>query len=49
MHRPSRQHYRYEICGAAATASVAALIGVLFAGSTLLTPLYIMYERALGF
>ncbi len=38
-----------ELTGRAATAAVAALVGVLFAGSTLLTPLYVMYERQIGF
>jgi len=35
--------------GAAAVAIVAAMIGTCFAGSTLVTPLYIIYERAFGF
>ncbi len=38
-----------ELSGTAATAAVAALIGVLFAGSTIVTPLYIMYKHAFGF
>jgi len=41
--------YHVELTGAAATAVVAGMIGVLFAGSTLLTPLYIMYEQRFGF
>lgn len=49
MPGPSRSTQRFELRGTAATASVAGLIGVLFAGSTLLTPLYIIYERTLGF
>ena len=35
-------------CGTAMTA-VAAMIAVLFAGSTVLTPLYIIYKQAFGF
>jgi MFS family permease len=35
--------------GTAAVAIVAAMIGVTFAGSTLVTPLYIVYEQAFGF
>ena len=38
-----------ELNGAAATATVAALIAVLFAGSTVLTPLYIVYQQQFGF
>src|SRR5262249_9648355 len=34
---------------AAGTTVVAAMIGVLFAGSTVVTPLYIMYRQAFGF
>ena len=37
------------LSGRAAIAVAAAMIGVLFAGSTMLTPLYIMYEQAFGF
>jgi MFS family permease len=35
--------------GRAAVAIVAAMIGACFAGSTLVTPLYIIYEQAFGF
>ena len=35
--------------GRAAMTAVAAMIAVLFAGSTALTPLYIMYKQAFGF
>ena len=35
--------------GRAASGTVGALIGTLFAGSTLVTPLYIMYKQAFGF
>jgi MFS family permease len=38
-----------ELHGRAAIASVAAMIGVLFAGSTLLTPLYVIYQQHFGF
>ena len=32
-----------------AIVAVAAMIGVMFAGSTLLTPLYIIYKQRFGF
>ena len=32
-----------------AIVAVAAMIGVMFAGSTLLTPLYIIYKQKFGF
>jgi MFS family permease len=35
--------------GTAAIVVVALMVGVSFAGSTLVTPLYIMYEQAFGF
>ncbi len=38
-----------ELTGRAATASVGAMIAVLFAISTLLTPLYVIYRQELGF
>jgi MFS family permease len=34
---------------AGAVAAVAAMIAVIFAGSTLLTPLYVIYQQELGF
>ena len=40
---------RIALSGTAATAVVATMIGMLFAGSTLVTPLYIMYKQAFGF
>jgi MFS family permease len=43
-----RAHER-ELSGKAAVAVVAALIGVMFAGSTLLTPLYVIYKQRFGF
>lgn len=39
----------WEFEGRAALPPVAALIAVLFAGSTVLTPLYIMYKQEFGF
>ena len=38
-----------ELGGAAAKAAVAAMIAALFAGSTALTPLYVIYKQAFGF
>ena len=38
-----------ELGGGAAIAAVAAMIAVLFAGSTALTPLYVIYKQAFGF
>jgi MFS family permease len=38
-----------ELRGAAAIAAVAAMIAVLFAGSTIVTPLYIIYQQEWGF
>lgn len=45
----SRPHGRIALSGSAAIAVVAAMIGMLFGGSTLVTPLYIMYKQAFGF
>ncbi|MBV9460750.1 MAG: MFS transporter [Bradyrhizobium sp.] len=45
----SRPQRRIALSPAAATAVVATMIGMLFAGSTLVTPLYIMYKQAFGF
>ncbi|MER8830860.1 MFS transporter [Mesorhizobium sp. M0938] len=39
----------HELAGAAAICAVAAMIAVLFAGSTVLTPLYVIYKQAFGF
>ncbi|MER8637127.1 MFS transporter [Mesorhizobium sp. M1365] len=39
----------YELGGRAAAATVAAMIAALFAGSTALTPLYIIYKQVFGF
>jgi MFS family permease len=38
-----------EFGGTAAICAVAAMIGVLFAGSTAVTPLYVMYKQEFGF
>ncbi|RRI06951.1 MFS transporter [Mesorhizobium tamadayense] len=38
-----------ELDGKAAMAAVAAMIAALFAGSTALTPLYVIYKQAFGF
>jgi MFS family permease len=46
--RPDSQR-RIALSRTAATAVVATMIGMLFAGSTLVTPLYIMYKQAFGF
>jgi MFS family permease len=47
--RLARPQARIELSRKAATAVVATMIGVLFAGSTVVTPLYIMYKQAFGF
>ncbi|WP_376703956.1 MFS transporter [Mesorhizobium sp. ISC25] len=39
----------HELVGSAAAAAVAAMIAALFAGSTALTPLYIIYKQVFGF
>jgi len=38
-----------ELTGGAAMTAVAAMIAVLFAGSTVLTPLYVIYRQVFGF
>lgn len=40
---------RRELDGGAAMTTVAIMIAVLFAGSTVLTPLYVIYKQAFGF
>jgi hypothetical protein len=40
---------RMELQGTAAVVAVATLIGVAFGLSTLLTPLYLIYQQAFGF
>jgi MFS family permease len=47
--RLDRSQGRLELSRTAATTAVATMIGVLFAGSTVVTPLYIMYKQAFGF
>ena len=42
-------HARLELRQSAAISAVGAMIGVLFAGSTIVTPLYIMYKQAFHF
>jgi MFS family permease len=44
-----RSHAGTALGGTAAIFAVAAMIGALFAGSTVVTPLYIMYKQAFGF
>ena len=39
----------HELGGGAAMTAVAAMIAALFAGSTALTPLYVIYKQAFGF
>jgi MFS family permease len=41
--------HKMELNGVAATSAVGAMIAGLFAGSTLLTPLYIIYKEQFGF
>ena len=41
--------HRMEVQGTAALAAVALLIGVAFGLSTLLTPLYLLYQQQFGF
>lgn len=38
-----------KLTGTAAVSAVAAMIGVAFAGSTLVTPLYVIYKEQFGF
>jgi MFS family permease len=40
---------RIALGGTAAICAVAAMIGVLFAGSTVVTPLYVIYKHEFGF
>jgi MFS family permease len=44
-----RPRSRRTLAGNAAIAVVAALIAIMFMGSTLLTPLYVLFQRKLGF
>jgi len=39
----------HEFGGGAAMTAIAAMIAALFAGSTVLTPLYVIYKQAFGF
>jgi MFS family permease len=47
--RSIRSNTGIEFGRTAATGAVAAMIGVLFAGSTVVTPLYIIYKQQFGF
>ena len=49
--RRAEQERREQAAGAGSRAArlAAVLIGVMFMGSTLLTPLYLLYQRAFGF
>jgi MFS family permease len=47
--RSARSHAGVELGHAAAIGAVAAMIGVLFAGSTVVTPLYVIYKQQFGF
>ncbi|HVT52054.1 MAG TPA: MFS transporter [Dongiaceae bacterium] len=49
VHFGATYAHRGELQGNAALAAVAMLIGVAFALSTLITPLYIIYQQRLGF
>ena len=49
LSRPHEAHAGLQLQRAGAVGAVAAMIGALFAGSTLVTPLYIMYKQAFGF
>src|SRR6266404_9540062 len=40
---------KMELGGTAAICIVASMIGALFAGSTVLTPLYVIYKQQFGF
>jgi len=45
---PGRNHAEARLAGPGALAAAGALIGVMFMGSTLLTPLYPLYRRDYG-
>jgi predicted MFS family arabinose efflux permease len=47
--RSDRSYAGIELGHAAAIGAVAAMIGVLFAGSTVVTPLYVIYKQQFGF
>lgn len=57
MDRPLRQSTgadvtratHFELTRTGAVASVAVMIGALFAGSTVVTPLYVIYKQQMGF
>jgi MFS family permease len=43
------RQFRSELTGRAAVAVVGVLLGLAFMGSTLVTPLYVIYEKTFGF
>jgi hypothetical protein len=43
------KRHQVEWSGNAAIATVGAMVGLTFAGSTLATPLYVIYEKTFGF
>jgi hypothetical protein len=45
----SARAHRAEFHGTSALAAVAVLLGVAFGFSTLITPLYVIYQQNLGF
>ena len=47
--RAARSGAAIEFSRAAAVVAVAFMIGVLFAGSTVVTPLYVIYKQQFGF
>ena len=49
LFRSSQAYAGPKLHRASATGAVATMIGALFAGSTVVTPLYIMYKQAFGF
>lgn len=46
---PARRAFAVSLSGRAGAAAVAAMVAVMFMGSTLLTPLYALYQRNFGF
>ena len=48
-HVSAAQRHRLKFRGTAALAAVATLIGVAFGLSTLVTPLYLIYQQQFGF
>jgi MFS family permease len=48
-HSAINRSQNFELRGTMATCAVAAMIGTLFAGSTVVTPLYVIYKQQFGF